>query len=182
MADHGNAYSVVIADLKAQRDELDKMIAKLETLASGKPIAVSDAAESVTSDEAAPGADDQENPYLGMSIVDAAKVVLNQRRKAMSPNELVEALEAGGLLLSGSNKANTIGSVMNRRQKQVGDIVSPKRGQWGLKEWYPGRNFAKKASDDGGDSRESEASTDPETSAPARLVTMPGIVLPGSSG
>ncbi len=46
--------------------------------------------------------------------------------------------------LSGDNKANTIGSVLSRRQRQKGDIVSPKRGQWGLKEWYPGRTFGKK--------------------------------------
>ena len=74
----------------------------------------------------------------------------------MSPAEIVTYLEAGGLVLSGTTKTNTVGSVLNRRQKRVGDVVSVKRGSWGLKEWYPGRSFGKKGPEESNASRESE--------------------------
>ena len=35
-------------------------------------------------------------------------------------------------------------SVLTRRYNETGDIVRVGRGVWGLKEWYPGRNFNKK--------------------------------------
>ena len=67
--------------------------------------------------------------------------------RAVTPY-ILSALEDGGLVLTGGNKANTVGSVLNRRFRNVGDVVSVKRGTWGLKEWYPGRNFSKKGSEE----------------------------------
>lgn len=143
MASQNDHYSAVIADLEAKRDELDRTIQSLRNMAglSGAP------KQSVDVTEKEPQKETQfiteDNPFLGMKIYDAAKIILANKRKPMSPSDLVDALEAGGLMLTG-NKTNTVGSVLNRRQKQVGDIVSPARGKWGLKEWYPGRSFGKK--------------------------------------
>ena len=137
-------YAAVIADLEAKRDELDRSISMLRQMSgiSGGAVAVTPAS---TDPEAAPTpivAGD--NPFLGMKVHDAVKAILANKRKPMSPSDLVEEMESGGLLLTG-NKTNSVGSILNRRQKQVGDIVSPQRGMWGLKEWYPGRSFGKKA-------------------------------------
>ncbi|MEM6973897.1 MAG: hypothetical protein AAF577_13940 [Pseudomonadota bacterium] len=177
MPDSKIAYSVVIADLKAQRDELDRMIMKLETMSSSSAPAASGVDPNAQHHDvpAATGHNEQDNPFLGMSIVDAVKSILGRRRKAMSPVDLVEALEAGGLLLSGTNKPNTVGSVLNRRQRQVGDIVSPKRGMWGLKEWYPGRTFTKKQDEASADDREAERGLN-ETSEPEPHDGPPRIV------
>lgn len=178
MTDESNAYAVVIADLKRQRDEIDRTIAKLEAMAAGRPLPV-------TGNESAPDGNakpsDKEHktgpagnsPYLGMSIVAATKALLESRRATLSPTEIVQAIEDGGLYLSGTNKANTIGSVLNRRQKKEGDIVSVKRGQWGLREWYPGRNFGKKSE---GSNPESDRDETTEPSEPEPPYERPQIV------
>jgi hypothetical protein len=138
-------YQAVIADLEAKRDDLDRTIKSLRQMA-GLAVASPKATPQKSPEErsqSAPPVAVGDNPFLGMKVHDAAKAILANKRKPMSPAELVEAMESGGLLLTG-NKANSVGSILNRRQKQVGDIVSVKRGQWGLKEWYPGRSFGKK--------------------------------------
>lgn len=164
MADKSNAYAVVIADLKRQRDDIDAMIGQLEAMADDSP-AQPDAA-GVTKVKDATERQDQalkDNPYLGMSIVNATKELLALKRKPMRPADIVAHLEAGGLVLTGANKSNTIGSVLNRRQKNVGDIVNVKRGTWGLKKWYPGRSFGKKPPEESDASRESEPTGDNPT-------------------
>ncbi|WP_209425379.1 winged helix-turn-helix domain-containing protein [Pararhodobacter sp. SW119] len=136
-----NHYAAVIADLEAKRDELDRTIRNLRHMAG---LSVANEAQDR---EPQPRRDahepNGENPFLGMKVHDAAKIILANKRKPMSPADLVEAMEAGGLLLTG-NKTNSVGSILNRRQKQVGDIVSLQRGKWALREWYPGRSFGKK--------------------------------------
>ena len=144
MVDKSNAYDLVIADLKRQRAEIDSMIAKLEALASGQPVPSADASSAApTGGDALATPQDENNPYLGMRVADATVLLLKKTRRSMSPTEIVQHLEAGGLLLSGSNKPGTITTILKRRQTKSGDLVRPKRGQWGLKEWYPGRNFGK---------------------------------------
>lgn len=174
MVDESNAYATVIADLKRKRKEIDEMIARLEAFQSGAPVKAGPAqSEDDTGGNAAQPGGDTDNPYLGMSIPEAAKALLGKQRKMMRTADIVERLEAGGLVLSGSNKTNTVGSILNRRQKQVGDVVSPKRGCWGLKEWYPGRNFGKKPTDNGSDENREDVSG---TSEPAPPSEPPRIV------
>ncbi len=130
-------YAVVIADLRARRDELDRMIAALEAMSAG---GMPQPAKRVgpippPEPESGPGA------YLGMSIAEAARKLLASRREPMNNADIYAALTAGGLAMNSVEPMNTIGSVLTRRFHQVGDIVRVKRGVWGLKEWYPNRNF-----------------------------------------
>ena len=145
MVDKSNAYDLVIADLKRQRAEIDSMIAKLEAMAGSQPIPPADAPSASLPEGDVPPAppQDENNPYLGMRVADATVALLRKTRRAMIPIEIVQHLEAGGLLLSGVNKPGTVTTILTRRKKKNGDLVRPKRGQWGLKEWYPGRNFGK---------------------------------------
>lgn len=146
-----NAYSAVIADLKSKRDALNKMISDLEALSSGgiTPETESKQEDSepaeVLFDEPAKTT---QNDFLGKSIPDATVTLLTQERRKMRTKEIAEALKAGGMEFSSGNPTNSVGSILNRRQKQHGDVVSPDRGYWGLKEWYPGRTFGKKAKED----------------------------------
>ena len=146
MSNESNAYAVVIADLKRRRAEIDSMIANLE----GLTVAGVDSSPSADAGATPPAREGpgQEplagnSPYLGMSIPKATIAVLQAKRTALRPAEIVKALEEGGLILAGKNNANTVNSVLHRRQVQVGDVVTPKRGHWGLKEWYPGRVFVR---------------------------------------
>lgn len=165
-----NHYAAVIADLEAKRDELERSIAMLRQMAG-----ISGAVNVPPNDAQKPDVGPTptisgDNPFLGMKVHDAAKVILANKRKPMSPSDLVEEMEAGGLLLTG-NKTNSVGSILNRRQKQVGDIVSPQRGMWALKEWYPGRSFGKKQD-------EKDVST--ETNAPEQP-SAPTLIFPQAS-
>lgn len=135
-----DAYAVVLADLKAQREKLDHAISAIEALrgtggsSSGPP-------RSPENKGLGAGA------FLGMTIVDAAKKLLAHERRQLTNAEIVERLRDGGLVLNSADKLNTVGSVLNRRFMQVGDVVRVGRGTWGLKEWYPNRSFKTKAAE-----------------------------------
>jgi hypothetical protein len=133
----------VHADLLAKRDQIQKAIDGVEALLGIAPTSGSAARAADNS-----GIDNGPGALLGMSIVDAAKKLLNQHRKPLRNPELADMFKAGGLVLTSEEPANTIGSVLTRRFAQVGDVVKVARGTWGLKEWYPGRSFKKDKADD----------------------------------
>ena len=64
-----------------------------------------------------------------------------------------------GLVLNSADPVNIVGAVLSRRANDVGDTVKVGRGTWGLKEWYPGRSFKKRAD------KEEEETTGAETTA-----------------
>jgi hypothetical protein len=155
-----DAYDVVLADLRAKRDQLDKAIEAIEALRAGKPSAV--AASPAGS---APSAVDGPGAFLGMTITDAAKALLAARRKPLNNVEIVAAFKSGGLHMNSADPVNTVGSVLTRRFNQIGDIVRVGRGTWGLKEWYPNRNFKKV---------EAKGAPEPEPDVDAELASEDG--------
>ena len=178
MSKASDAYALVIEDLKRQRDEIDRMIVRLEALAAGKPAPVTPEGESGAGKRGDQKEEDDENnpsetegEFLGMTVSDAARIVLGRRRKPMRPSDITADLERGGLILS---NPNTVASVLHRRSRDVGDFVSPKRGVWGLKEWYPGRNFGK--------TEGSEKVSPTEPSEPEQPSEQPRIVPLRSNG
>lgn len=158
MSEQPSAYAEVIADLKRRRDSIDSLIAELMALSGEGPsqgVGVSSALSSGGHEESTTPSGN--NPYLGMSIPEATVAVLKAKRCMLRSAEIVKALEEGGLILGGHNNSNTVNSVLHRRQKQVGDVVSPKRGHWGLKEWYPGRVFVKLGDSSRGGAKKGDA-------------------------
>jgi hypothetical protein len=131
-------YAIVLADLKAKRRQIDQAIAAIEALHTNTPIkqVMGNATDPV-------GENDSQNDFLGMSISEATKKLLKTRRKQMTNSEILAALQAGGLVMTSADPLNTVGAIITRRYKEVGDIVKVARGTWGLKEWYPGRSFNK---------------------------------------
>jgi HB1/ASXL restriction endonuclease-like protein with HTH domain len=132
-----DAYEAVLTDLKAKRDQLDQAIAAIEALRGGNPANMTILTPSQNAAHG-PGA------FLGMTIVDAAKSLLASRRRPLKNPDIAAAFKEGGLILQSKEPANTIGSVLTRRFAEVGDVVRVGRGTWGLKEWYPNRDFKKK--------------------------------------
>lgn len=133
-------YEAVLRDLRAKRDEIDITIRSLENLrgitSQGAAARVIEAAvhDVATVSSVDPG------EFLGMTIVDAAKKLLTIRRRYLTNPEIVEGLQSGGLVLRSADPANTVGTVLKRREDEVGDLVrvSPGRGgKWGLTEWAP---------------------------------------------
>jgi hypothetical protein len=62
-----------------------------------------------------------------MSIPDATKKYLESVRQKQSTQEIIDALQTGGLPPS---KYNTVYSILARRQSQVGDIINIKSAHW----------------------------------------------------
>jgi hypothetical protein len=148
-------YAIVLADLRARRDQIDQAIQAIESVRGG--------AASPRPNGAPPepiGAPSAAGAYLGMSIADAAKKYLLMRKQASGNAEIAAALKQGGLVMSSNtDPQNTVGSILTRRFEKVGDIVRVGRGIWGLKEWYPNRSFKTKG---GGDL----ATSDPSAHGP----------------
>jgi|ERR1017187_1474731 hypothetical protein len=92
------------------------------------------------------------------TIPEAAKKHLIAVRKKLSTQELMTAMEAGGLPPS---KYNTVYAILSRRENKVGDIVNMK-GDWGLADGYP--NYRKKSST-------SEGGAEDETKEAAKEAT-----------
>ena len=128
-------YVAVLADLLAKREQIDQTIALLNSLRGGvqAPINYAPANDG--------GITETAGMFLGMSIADAAKKLLGQRKRTMGNVDIAREIQAGGLVLSGKDPVNVVGSVLTRRFNEVGDVVKVGRGIWGLKEWYPGRTF-----------------------------------------
>ncbi|RWK48544.1 winged helix-turn-helix domain-containing protein [Mesorhizobium sp.] len=158
-------YEVVLNDLRAKKAQIEQAISAIEAIrggtSSGTPSMASSAAGAgQNSDIDSPGA------FLGMSIVDAAKKLLAAKRQPLRNPDIAAAFKRGGLAMNSKDAVNTIGSVLTRRANDVGDLVKVDRGTWGLKEWYPNRNFRKGAAAEKGDpagivptSEEAEGST-----------------------
>ena len=132
-------YEAVIADLEAKKAHIESMIVGLRVVAGmtglGTPPPAGGPAgggNPIVNGKPAPDA------FLGKSIPEAAKIYLTSQRKKLSTQELMDALEAGGLP---GSKYNTVYGVLRRRETQVGDIINIK-GDWALAEWYP--NYSKK--------------------------------------
>lgn len=141
-----DAYAAVIADLKAKREQIDNTIAALEALAGGAVVISSgvggtSGVSTGTAHGVAHPIEETAGMFLGMSIVDAAKKLLAMRKRTMGNVEIASEIQKGGLVLKSAEPANVVGSVLTRRFQQHGDVVKVGRGIWGLKEWYPGRNF-----------------------------------------
>lgn len=127
-------YDAVLADLRSKLGQIEQAIAAIEGLRSNGPVSSAPRA-------AETGIVETAGMFLGMSIVDASKKLLAMRKQTLGNVEIARAIQAGGLKLTAADPVNVVGSVLTRRFNQVGDIVKVGRGIWGLKEWYPGRNF-----------------------------------------
>ena len=147
-------YAAVLADLRAKRRQIDQTIALLEQMQGGQTVGAAVAQAAVASfaegsvtaaggpmPGTSPDIVETAGMFLGMSIVDAAKKLLALRKRTMKNAEIALELGKGGFKFTGSDPVNVVGSVLTRRFNQIGDVVKVGRGTWGLKEWYPGRNF-----------------------------------------
>jgi HB1, ASXL, restriction endonuclease HTH domain len=148
-------YAVVLADLRAKRAQIDQAIQAIESLRGLGPSGPS----ATPSEEPRTRSGNEAAAYLGMSIADATRKLLESRKRAMSTSDIVAAITAGGLAMASADPINTVSAVLGRRSEKVGDIVHPERGKWGLKEWYPNRSFRRNAKPENGEAK-------PSTSVP----------------
>jgi hypothetical protein len=141
MADAAN-YEAVLADLRAQREELDRTIELIERRLIG--LGVTPSAESRVPSR--PDSEPREiasDTFFGMSIPDAIKKFLRIVKKKQPAMAIMKALEDGGLSHASKNFYSTVSTVL-RRLEGRGEIVQVGK-DWGLVEWYPGLKKTSKA-------------------------------------
>lgn len=151
MSDQPINYDAVLADLKARRAQLDSAISAIEAI-TGQ----AGTSPSGPGGGGYVGGAPAHDAFIGMSIPDAAKKHLTAMRKKQSTQDLMTAMQAGGLPES---KYSTVYAILRRREKQVGDIINMK-GDWALQEWYP--NYRNKKSSAGEDAEEEKETEEPK--------------------
>jgi 2-iminoacetate synthase ThiH len=134
MSDTPINYEAVLADIDARID-------KLQATRQG-------IVELMSTTGTTPSGSGRAKDYLGMSIPEAAKKYLGSQRAKQSTQDVMKALEEGGLPPS---KYSTVYAILRRREKQVGDIINMK-GDWALAEWYP--NHRKRTKQEEGEDSE----------------------------
>jgi hypothetical protein len=156
MSDQPINYEAVLADLENRKSQLEAAITGIR-LVMGQ----------LGSNPSGPGGGGSSVPahdaFIGLSIPEAAKKHLLAVRKKLSTQELMTAMEAGGLPPS---KYNTVYAILSRRENKVGDIVNMK-GDWGLAEWYPNYRKKSSATETGNESEDQPADADDKKSATA---------------
>jgi len=123
-----NVYDVVIADLEAERDQLNNMISILKRRKAGTPI--SGVALLTSGHQAATVIPD--DAFFGMTLPDAAHKYLSLMKKPKPHPELCDALLNGGFKSGATNFREVVRSTLSRHP----DFLKVRRGEWGLKEWY----------------------------------------------
>ena len=138
MSDQPINYEAVLADLEARKAQLEATIAGIRLLV-GQP-GIGPGGGPTSGGSSYSGGAPAHDAFIGMSIPEAAKKHLTAVRKKQSTQELMTAMQAGGLPES---KYNTVYAILRRRENQVGDIINMK-GDWALQAWY--QNHRKKSS------------------------------------
>jgi len=135
-------WGVVIAELEAKRDLLDKAIASFRAIqASGVLFGSTEGAMPAMADSVAVslhGGDVPVGAFLGKSIPEAAKLCLQITKRKMTTREIVDSLLKGGIETTAKTSfPSIVHSILMRAVRAGGGIVKLDRSHWGLAEWYP---------------------------------------------
>jgi hypothetical protein len=131
-------YDIVIADLEAERDQLNSLIAMLKQKKTGAPVA---AAVAISAHRPSPDSIPHD-AFFGMTLPNAAHKYLSILKTPRQHADLCADLVEGGFKSSASNFPEVVRSTLSRHP----DFVKVRRGQWGLREWYGNRKSKRSAS------------------------------------
>ena len=144
-------YEAVLADLEARKAQLESAIAAIKMIGSQGGLPGPNGGGGSTT----VGPSD----YLAMSIPEATKKYLTTTRQKRSTQDVMKALESGGLPKS---KYTTVYSILRRREQQVGDIINM-QGDWALAEWYP--NYRRRTKEESDAAQEADKTEKKATAA-----------------
>lgn len=82
--------------------------------------------------------DEDQRPYLGMNILDAAKLYLLRVKEPKTPSDIAEAIKHGGVHSKSDDFPGVVRTTLSRKGKAAG-IESFGGTLWGLSAWRPGR-------------------------------------------
>jgi len=77
-------------------------------------------------------------PYLGMNILEAARLYLVSVEDPRTPMDIADAIRRGGVHSRSDDFPGVVRTTLSRSGREVG-IESFGNMKWGLREWRPGR-------------------------------------------
>ena len=131
-------YEPVIAEMKAQIEECERVIATLELMRSKGPAVASKANSGSATTTSGTFSKDA---FFGMTIAEGAKKYLAGIKRTATARAITEALLAGGLKSASKSPIENVRSILSRHM-----FFALVNGEFGLAEWYPGRKVKKQGS------------------------------------
>jgi hypothetical protein len=130
-----SVYDAAIANLEAERDEINRLIDGLR-----RRSVRTDGAPFVPLARTGEESEIQHDSFFGMTIADAARKYLGMVKATKSTSDICAALERGGLKHSSKDFPMTMRSTI----RQSEGFTRVPNGEWGLTEWYPGLGRGKR--------------------------------------
>ncbi len=159
-------YEPVIAEMKAQIEECQRVIVTLEMMRSkGASAAPASGGVSTSTPQGAPFSKDA---FFGMTIAESSKKFLTVTKKTATAKTIADALVAGGFKTSAKNFVETVRSIVSRHQ-----YFAFVNGEFGLADWYPGRKANPKKSVAGGAQPDNEPTPEDVDAVIAQVSTEP---------
>ncbi len=132
---NGDDLLQLLAELEAERAELDTAIAVIRRKLGKQPNGVTGAVPQKTLPQSGQV---RKGDFLGMTIPEATKKYLGIAMEPKTPKEIADALTLGGVHSKSADFGNIVRSTLSRRGKEFG-VESFGDGRWGLSDWRPGR-------------------------------------------
>jgi len=168
---NSSGLEAALATLEAKRDEIEQAIKVVRGLIGQPPATnTSSTHKHQTSNTLTP------TIFFGMGVADAAKRYLAIVKEPKTAPDIAKALQSHGIKTVSKNFSATVFSALDRCATN-GEMVRPKRGQWGLAEWYPGLRRSK----ENGNKKDSTEATEkpkkpkasPEKTSPPPVTSSP---------
>jgi hypothetical protein len=151
MTANAESYAAILADLRAERDALDRAIEIIErkmVAAGGVESASLSAspARTATGSNGTDLGDIRPDSFFGMVARDAAKKYLLIVKRPQKVNQIVKAMQEGGLSSRSKSLYSTVFTALVRNPDTFTNLGRQKG--WGLAEWYGGRGSVTKRAKD----------------------------------
>jgi len=142
----GNEYDAVIADLEAQRAEIDMIIVALRKRAGLSP-----------DGGGGPGGREIHSAtFIGKTIPEAARIYLEMcHKRPQKTEDIAKALQKGGMTSKAANFESMLQTILRRTEVQTGEFMRTSSGEWILPEWVGKKPMPKAVRD-----KEDEAAAD----------------------
>jgi hypothetical protein len=138
-------FAALLADLEAERAELDVMIAYVRRRAGlaptteGAPVPANGGSRDASAgrDTAVIVGRVRPDEFFRLSIADAITKYLGIMKQPQNPMAVVNGLKAGGVLTNAKNFYANVNTELKRMKAR--DLVVNTPSGWGLAEWYPNK-------------------------------------------
>jgi hypothetical protein len=139
-------YAAMLADLEAERMKIDNAIIAIKQLmgveGSDTPPPTATGSAQSWPKTADLSSQVEFDTFFSLSIPEAIKKFLAMKKRPQTVSAITEAFKQGGLSTTATDLLSTVTATLARMRKSAPqEVVVVRRGEWGLKEWYPGRRF-----------------------------------------